>query len=248
MKIRLLSDIHIEFADFKASTTGADVVILAGDIHVGTKGIDWINAQAFDCPVIYVLGNHEYYSHKYPGLVAKMKHKAQNTNIFVLEKDSIAFDGVRFHGVTMWTDFNLFGTPELSGYACQQIMNDYRKIRREPSYSKLRTVDVSMIHLQSRRWLEESLRSSDCKTNVVVTHHAPSIHSIPESYREDKATPAYASDLESFIHNYRPDYWFHGHVHESANYTIGSCNVRCNPRGYSHHLNKGFNPELLVSI
>ncbi len=37
----------------------ADVIVLSGDIHIGTQGIDW--ASQFDVPVIYVLGNHEAY-------------------------------------------------------------------------------------------------------------------------------------------------------------------------------------------
>ncbi|WP_269768259.1 hypothetical protein [Shewanella marisflavi] len=36
MKIRLYSDLHIEFQDFIADTSEVDVVVLAGDIDVGT--------------------------------------------------------------------------------------------------------------------------------------------------------------------------------------------------------------------
>jgi hypothetical protein len=36
-------------------------VILADDIHIGQKGIDWAKANFQDKPLIYVFGNHEYY-------------------------------------------------------------------------------------------------------------------------------------------------------------------------------------------
>ena len=38
MKLHILSDLHTEFADFSPPETGADVVILAGDIGVGRGG------------------------------------------------------------------------------------------------------------------------------------------------------------------------------------------------------------------
>ena len=41
MKIRILSDLHLEFQDWTPPESDADVVVLAGDIHVGTRGIDW---------------------------------------------------------------------------------------------------------------------------------------------------------------------------------------------------------------
>ena len=63
MKLHILSDLHTEFASFSAPDTGADVVILAGDIGVGLDGIQWAASQFPKVPVIYVPGNHEYYDH-----------------------------------------------------------------------------------------------------------------------------------------------------------------------------------------
>jgi hypothetical protein len=45
---------------------GADLIILAGDINLGTKGIEWIKATITDIPVINVLGNDEYYKGSHP--------------------------------------------------------------------------------------------------------------------------------------------------------------------------------------
>ena len=63
MKIQLLSDLHLEFKDLdKSITTGADVIVLAGDIHKKANAIPWINENIpTGVPVIYVLGNHEFY-------------------------------------------------------------------------------------------------------------------------------------------------------------------------------------------
>ncbi|WP_020406237.1 metallophosphoesterase [Hahella ganghwensis] len=248
MNIQLFSDLHIEFEDFEAHCDGADVVVFAGDIHIGVKGIEWIERQNINCPIIYVLGNHEYYRHKYPSLIRKVKARVAGTNIHVLENESVDINGVRFHGATLWTNFELYGNPKVAGYECQQVMTDFKKIRKEPSYSKLRSLDVAIIHAHSMHWLSQSLNDSPAALNVVVTHHAPSIKSVPQRYKENIVTAAYASNLESFIEEFKPDLWLHGHLHNSSNYYVGCCNIRCNPRGYVDERNAEFDPRLLISL
>ena len=58
MKIHVLSDLHLEFADFELPEVEADVVVLAGDIAQGVNGIRWA-MDAFKAPVFYVLGTHQ---------------------------------------------------------------------------------------------------------------------------------------------------------------------------------------------
>jgi len=61
MKVHILNDLHIEFEDFTPPGTDADVVVLAGDIGVGTGALPWIERCFPTRPVIYVPGNHELY-------------------------------------------------------------------------------------------------------------------------------------------------------------------------------------------
>ena len=61
MKIQVLSDLHIEFEAFNVNTDNADLVVLAGDIHVDNRGVLWALENIKDKPVLYVLGNHEFY-------------------------------------------------------------------------------------------------------------------------------------------------------------------------------------------
>ena len=58
MRIQFLSDIHLEVAPYAPPATGADFVVLAGDIHNGAAGIEWAR-ERFSVPVLYVAGNHE---------------------------------------------------------------------------------------------------------------------------------------------------------------------------------------------
>lgn len=157
MKLQLFSDLHLEFGDFSPESKSADIVILAGDIHIGTKGIEWALAQQFGCPVLYVLGNHEYYGQKYPGLIQKLKTAAEGTSVYVLENDFFELDGVGFHASTLWTDFRLYGNPAHAGYLSQQVITDFKKIRMEPLYSRVRAIDLAAIHSHSLNWLGKSL-------------------------------------------------------------------------------------------
>jgi Icc-related predicted phosphoesterase len=248
MKVQVLSDLHIEFEEFDIEHNDSDVVILAGDIHVKEKGVLWALENIKDKPVLYILGNHEFYGKAYPKLVTSLKEIAEGTNVKVLEKDTVTLDGVNFMGCTLWTDFELFGDSRLSGYQCQQVMTDFKKIRVSPKYSKLRSIDVASIHRQSLDWLKEQLEAYRGMTNVVITHHGPSALSLPGGKEGGVASAAYVSNLESVISRYTPNVWVHGHLHNSSEYKIGNCQVICNPRGYPDEQNPDFKKEFIVEV
>lgn len=42
MRIHVLSDLHLEFGPFDFPKIDADLVVLAGDVHVKLNGIRWI--------------------------------------------------------------------------------------------------------------------------------------------------------------------------------------------------------------
>ncbi|REC62002.1 phosphoesterase [Chryseobacterium pennae] len=248
MRIQIISDLHQEFGRTELCFDNADVIVLAGDVNLGTKGIEWIKETIPGKPVIYILGNHEYYKGSYPKTLHKIKDEAEGSNVFVLENSFVDIEGVRFHGTTLWTDFSIFGNPVKYGMICQPKMNDYKKIRRDPSYSKMRTIDTFKIHQLSKVWLRENLEVSKELKNIVVTHHAPSIQSVPEHYKEDPLTSAYASSLEDVILEYQPLYWIHGHIHTPCRYSIGKTEVICNPHGYIDEKYNGYEKELIVEI
>ncbi len=118
MNIQLFSDLHLEFERYEASFQNADVLVFAGDIEIGVKGIKWLENLATDKPIIYVLGNHEYYINTYPKLINKIKGEITKNNIFVFENKSVLLDSINFHGCTLWTDFEIFGDPKIAGYHC----------------------------------------------------------------------------------------------------------------------------------
>ncbi len=248
MRIKIISDLHQEFGISNLDFSNADVVILAGDTNLGTKGIEWAKQHIKDSQVIYLLGNHEYYKGSYPKTLHQVIEASLNSNVTVLENKCVEIGGVRFHGATLWTDFSLFGSPVEYGIICQSQMNDYRQIRRDPSYSKLRSIDTFKIHQASKYWLQESLEESIGYKNIVITHHAPSIKSVPDAYQNDPISSAYASNLEDMILKYQPLYWIHGHIHTPVRYHIGKTEVICNPHGYIDEKYNGYDKDLIIEI
>lgn len=248
MKIQILSDLHNEFGLIDFEKAEVDLLVAAGDIDNGTKGLEWLLSQNLGIPVIYVLGNHEYYYHAYPQLVIRLKTLAKGTNIKVLEDEAVQFGDVTFHGATLWSNFELYGDPKIAALVAQQRMNDYKQIQSSVENEKLRSTDTRNIFLRSFHWIDQSLTESTTKCNVVVTHHAPSPRSLPEIFKGNPLGAAFASDLESFILDKAPNLWIHGHLHGFRDYTIGKTRVISNPRGYPSEPDWGWQEGFVVEL
>lgn len=247
MKLHILSDVHTEFADFDPPQTDADVVVLAGDIGVGTAGLEWALQQFSDKPVIYVPGNHEYYHHDI-GITQELKAGAQ-ANLHVLDNDSCEIDGVRFLGTTLWTDFKLYGEGEawFARQRARRSIKDFTAIRNGDR--RFTPEDSVALHDISKAWLEGELAKAVDGRTVVVTHHLPATPSIAARYRNDPLNPAFASNLEDLIETYRPELWIHGHTHVACDYEIYGTRVVCNPRGYPSECSAGeLVPGLVVEV
>ncbi len=247
MKIHLLSDIHLEFEAFIPPKLDADVVVLAGDIHVGLEGIEWARSTFADTPVIYVLGNHEYYDSNMQKLFLEIKAAAANTNVHVLDNDAITIGSTQFFGCTLWTDFNLRGESQSAKNLATRYINDYDSIYYGPSNRVLRTLDTHAKHVKSLNWLKKRL-SQTSNQSVVITHHAPSAKSLPHKFVNEEFEAAYASSLDYLVRESNAALWCHGHIHTSSDYILGKTRVICNPRGYSDHQNPEFNPQMIIEI
>jgi Icc-related predicted phosphoesterase len=247
MKLHVLSDLHIEFADFDPPKTDADIIILAGDIGVGTAGIEWAARQYRKLPVIYVPGNHEYYHHDI-GITDELKSSAP-ANIRVLDNDSCEFDNVRFLGSTLWTDFRLYGEGEawFARQKAKRSIEDFTAIRN--CDRRFTPEDSVGLHEISKAWLVDEMQKTFNGPTVVVTHHLPATPSIASRYKDDPLNPAFASRLEDVIETYRPKLWIHGHTHVACDYEIYGTRVVCNPRGYpSESSDRGLLPGLVVEV
>ncbi|KVP39540.1 metallophosphoesterase [Burkholderia ubonensis] len=264
MKLRILSDIHVEFFGCTPPPADADAIILAGDIGAGLRGLEWA-AQEFGetgVPVIYVPGNHEFYGWQMEDWQAKAAALAAEKGLLLGDRTSFRLakedeQPVRVLAATLWTDFALFGENHVEhcGKLTQRALYDYTAIRYQGAV--LRWQDTKALHAQTISWLTAECEMAEAAGEkvVVITHHSPSIQSSLPVYLNDPVTAGFASNLEAFAAKH-VDLWVHGHMHNSSNYTLGRCRVVANPRGYPHQKwnpntrfeNQQFNPVLVVEV
>jgi hypothetical protein len=156
MKLQLLSDLHLEAnPHFVAEpTTGADLLVLAGDIgsyqvrHDGSVMTepDW-GLQRFSplpqyagwpVPVLFVPGNHEYDGLDVDEAHAGLRRACDRLGITWLERQTLEIEGVRWMGSTLWSDFDALGHVGLEGTTTPSTHGKERKRTPDPLGHRLR--------------------------------------------------------------------------------------------------------------
>lgn len=249
MKIQLASDLHLEFYNDNdlfdlynndclalVEDTGADVLLLAGDVT--TPGSFKYHTKFFDTmcnrfkTVVYITGNHEYYNGDIINMDADLKNFSKATsNLFVLtHENSFKVSGTLFVGGTLWTDF--MNEDQFVMQQAYSQMNDYRLITMGGTYfSPMDSVNLFHKFLSNIEATIEDEKGNYDKL-VVMTHHAPHPQSISAKYVGNELNGAYFTDLRFIMNKHKPDLWVHGHVHSSFDYAHGSTRIVCNPFGY----------------
>ena len=271
MKLQIFSDLHCDVAPTKPISIGDDVevVAVAGDIAEGIKNsfaaLRRIVPEAIS--IVFVMGNHEFYRRFIGTELETARTIGPDYNIRVVENEVAVVSGIRFAGATTWTDYRLFGANNATAAmnAARTGMNDHRLIgwKKDP-WERFRPQEALLLHAASRRFLAEALATPG-PPMVVLTHHAPHIRSVPDRYKADILTPAFASDLSDLLVLPEMDVrtgssaepsalesppgvlWVHGHVHSSVDYRIGATRVVANPHGYGGE-NPAFDPMLIVEV
>lgn len=184
MRLLILSDLHREIwyrtqTRYKGSVdpcpkidlsiSRPDVVILAGDIDVGTRAVAWADQAFPGLPVVYVNGNHEGYGQKLDEVQDEISEACEATgHVHYLNRRELVIGSVRFLGAALWTDFKLYGKEfhRAAVYDAGTLMNDYRRIRLgKQGYRKLKPRDTEQWHFEDRTWLESRLAEAfDGKT------------------------------------------------------------------------------------
>ena len=253
MKIRVLSDLHLECDEPEVIPHAqADLIVLAGDIHNHAEGIRWA-AETFadSVPIVYVPGNHEYYDGEFGALEVAMRDAASSVeHVHYLNNAALVDPGGRWRvlGTTLWTDFELFGASseavDASIAAAEKVMLDFRGPIQVawPSSTPAASAasgtprlftpaDTLALHAHAREWLERELAKPFSGKTVVVTHHAPHRDSLAEQFASDLASAGFVSHLTDLV-GPPIDLWIHGHTHTPFDYVANGTRVVCNPRGY----------------
>lgn len=241
MKIRIISDLHLEFMPNLHSSefvrrlpTDCDVLVLAGDVSNASGLLRALRlfSDRYE-NVVYVVGNHELYGSS-PTQVEELLEDAPD-NVHVLEMGvvrigSLGLDGQRFLGCSLWFP------PATRGD--KWSLNDFHQIREfEPWVYDRNAASV--------RWLAGNVQPGD----VVVTHHLPAEESVHPKYKGSALNDFFLCDVRNTIAIAQPTLWIHGHTHESCDYRIGRTRVVCNPYGYAgHEVNASFDAGKTVEV
>lgn len=236
MLLWILSDLHVELTrgwDLPppAARPRLDVMVVAGDlIPRMERGVRWLLERVPDEQVIYVAGNHEFYGADIDRTVEKARQAAAGTNVRILQNDAMMIDGILFVGATLWSDFALFGNREYAMNHAAGVMNDYRKIRNRNYAERLRPADTVGRHFESRDFIGRTIRESQARRKVVVSHHGCVREAIRTGMEDDIISAAYVSDCPELLDGV--DLWIYGHTHESRDFMIGDTRIVSNAKGY----------------
>lgn len=232
MRVAFASDLHLEFNP-SITLTGlskADVLVIAGDVGNHPDHLSFLVRRLrllFSGPILFVLGNHEYYGGVFQDRLPEYRKAAMALGgVHVLEKDVFQMGCVRFLGTTLWTDF---AGLRHAGSCCAS-MADFRLIQaKQGSFSP---DFVYREHQTSRDWLESELSRPFHGKTIVVTHHAPSFLSQHPRFAGSSIGGGFCSNMDDLIEKLKPFAWIHGHLHDPVDYRIGETRVLCNPWGY----------------
>lgn len=204
--------------------------------------MEWAN-QTFERQVIYVCGNHEFYSGHIDNTLRKMQDTAA-PHVHVLENQIWIHGEIRFLVTTGWTDFSSTGEVTAATLICGQLMNEFKMIATEDNYRRLRPADVIGLNRVALDFLKRELSKPFDGKTVVVTHHSP----VPEAGRENHDGHLSAAFFNRW-HALLPlvDVWIFGHTHRAVDIALGGCRIISNPRGYPGE-EMGFVPNLTVEI
>ena len=252
VSIHILSDLHLEFEDFHPVVTDVDIVILSGDIDIGTRGLSWARQKFPDCEIIYVAGNHEFYRHHYQELLQQFRVESDQYHIHFLEKDELILQGIRFLGCTLWTDYECSEglTQEKALLDLECRIADHRLIQVDDDDGNsvyFSTRHAWQIHRDSVAWLRRKLLDEQFDGNtVVISHHGPSQFCEHKLFGANELAGAFYSDLPDLME--QADLWIYGHTHSNLDIKINQCRLLSNQKGYPNERVDDFNENLILTI
>ncbi|TSJ39708.1 metallophosphoesterase [Mucilaginibacter corticis] len=253
MTIQYASDLHLEFLENEyfirnnPLKTGADILVLAGDIALFKElpKYDWFfDYVSENFGITYwIAGNHEYYHYD---LFKKRGHFQEEIrhNVFLVNDFVIRHEHVRLIFATLWTDIS----PE-KRIPIAKAMNDFHLIQYKKEW--LTAEHLSAEHKHSLELIEHELKTKqEGMITIVATHHVPTFTNYPPEYLGSVLNQAFAVELKTMISSVGPDYWIYGHHHQNIpEFEIGPTKLLTNQLGYvKYNEHMLFNPDKRLEI
>jgi predicted phosphohydrolase len=248
MKIRYLSDLHLEFIKpnkiekfIKNIPNGIDeICVLAGDIgNPYTNNYDifmkFINNNFKKTFVI--TGNHEYYN-KIKSIEDTNNYLTeyfkQFENISFLNNQYEYYNNYCFIGTTLWS----------------KITNPIYEINDVCAIPNLDYIKYNSLNMLCVDFLEDALQNND--NCIIITHHVPSNSLIDSKYKTQTMmhyNQWFYCDMDELIelNKEKIKCWIYGHTHTPSNTIINGIPFLCNSIGYPNENNKlNFQTNIIV--
>ena len=236
MKIQYASDLHLEIGKNKKRFTNnpllpiGDVLILAGDIMAFSEldtHQEFIDYCSHHFKMVYwVPGNHEYFNfdlEKKTGILCE----SIRSNFLLVNNTSAEFEGVRLIFSTLWSRITSNQEKEIA-----KRLSDFRFIK---SGESLLTIErYNQLYNESIVFLEEAISEPFKGSQIIVTHHVPTLLNYPKKYLKTGVHEAFATELETFIQEFSDKgvncpYWIYAHHHHNVpDFTVGNTKLITN--------------------
>lgn len=209
-------------------------------------------------PVVFVPGNHEYDALDLDQAHTGLRQACDRLGIQWLERETLQTQGVRLIGTTLWSDYDALGehaptpTPPRHGRAAAMAPKrepdplTHRLRQREKAFRAANHYLVKMkgqrhgrlfdaeamraLALDCQAWLRGALAEPFDGPTVVITHFAPTLHSVDPRYGLSPGTAGFCNALDDLLP--QADLWLHGHLHCPTDVQVGRCRIKANPLGY----------------
>lgn len=258
MKIRLLSDLHLEGYFFPYEYKGEDLLILAGDISTARHhGIFELLIEEVPptVEIYFVPGNHEYYNGVFElenQYFERLQGKYENFTF--LNNLGVSFKDIEFFGGTMFTDFALDGVSDtwFCRNASKDMINDFHIIRTSKDYGKtgdLRKWSVADHEEQHKKFIENFeawVKNTEGKQRIVISHFMPHPVCTQERFKGSTTNGYFTCDMSRYFG--LMTHWFAGHGHNSIDTVIDDTRLVMNPRGYGSENRGDFKSDLIIEV
>lgn len=119
------------------NNNGTPILVCAGDISEGVKGIEWV--KQFECSIIYVCGNHEFWHGDYYEVIKSIKNltlKKGYEHISFLHNETVILNNIKFIGATLWTELGASWAWAKKNYIVSHYasMSDFKQITARKFY------------------------------------------------------------------------------------------------------------------
>lgn len=251
MKIRLLSDLHMEGYQHEYITLDEDVLVLAGDIHTQCRHEEIIDQVPEHVQILFVAGNHEYYRGEFHEVNRYFKAlESEYKNFKWLNNDRFIYKDVDFFGGTMYSDFTLDGEinkPIVMSSSARGINDFYvTRIEDEAECRTWTVRDHEQEFLKFERELKCWLKLSEGNKRCVISHFAPSARTVDPQYQGSLLNGYFTREMEQYMG--WEGLWLYGHTHSSYDIMSGETRIVANPKGYGAENRAKFNPDILLEI